>query len=327
MKKLILSIVVLFVAVGAVMGGWLFWWRRHRIRASMPELRAMMRDEDAPRPIEPSLALQVNEDAEATVFAGTPVWFSVNANNAAAINEIAAARALSAKLARLTADAAQGKGSPQELQRVRAAYEQRRAPAKITLGDATHPWTAAVQFLVRDEKGSEQPLSFVVKPLGNAPSTVELDAVKSAEASFGTASASVLPGTSSIAACLGASGSWQGRVGSDPVKLTVLARPEKLTPEQQEALDRQSARFGLLVGDYQAVENYGRKLVTADPSSVPGHIYLGEAKFQQGHWSQALEEFTTARSEFNRQNPNAVDHPQFLNLRINQLLEKIYNSP
>lgn len=327
MKKIIVGTFVLFLAAGAVVAGWFHWRARHRARARVPELRAMMRDEDAPRPIEPSLALQVNEGAEATVFPGTPVWFSVNANNAAAINEIAAARVLAAKLARLTADAAQGKGSPQELQRLRAVYEQRRAPASIRLGDTAHPWTAAVQFLVGDEKGGEQPLSFEVKPLGNLSSTVELDAVNSTEASFGTGSANVIPGVYSIIACLGATGWWQGRACSHPVRLSVLARPERLSPEQQEALDRQSARFGLLVGDYQAVENYGRELVGADPRSIPGHIYLGEAEFGQQKWSEALEEFTTARAEFNRQHPDAVEHPQMLNARINQLLEKLSKAP
>lgn len=325
MKKFIVGILVLFVVGGGVVAAWLF--RRHRARSRVLELRAMMRDEDAPRPIEPSVALQVNEDKEATVFPGTPVWFTVNANNAAAINEIAAAGALAEKLARLTEDAAKGIVSPAERDRVKAAYERRRAPSKITLGDATHPWTRAVQFFVRDEKGSEQPLSLELKPLGDVPPVVELDAVNSAEASFGTVSANVLPGTYSIVACLGATGSWQGRVCADPVKLTVLARPEQLSPQQQLALDRQSARFGLLAGDNQAVEKYGRELMAADPRSVGGHFYVGEAKFRQGNWSEALEEFTTARSEFRRQNPNAVEHPQFLNARINQLLAKIYNAP
>jgi hypothetical protein len=327
MKKLIVSMLVLLVAVGAVVGAWFFWRGRRRTPSRGPELRAMMRDVDAPRPIEPSIGLQVNETREATVFSGTPVWFTVNANNTAAINELAAAPVLAAKLAALTEDVAQGKASPRELERLRAVYEQRRAPATIRLGDAARPWTAAVQFLVRDEKGSEQPLSFEVKPLGNLSSTVELDAVNSTEASFGTASANVIPGTYSIVACLGATGSWQGRVCSGPVKLSVLARPEHLTPEQQEALDRQSARFGLLVGDYQAVENYGRKLVGTDPSSIPGHIYLGEAKFGQQKWSEALEEYTTARAEFNRQHPDAVERPQLLNARINQLLEKLSKAP
>jgi hypothetical protein len=326
MKKTI-TILVFVIVAGAVVAGWLHWRGRRRAPASMPALRAMMRDEDAPRPIEPSLALEVNEDAEAAVFPGTPVWLTVNANNAAAINEIAAAGVLAAKLARMTEDVAQGKVSPQELQRLRAVYEQRRAPAAIRLGDATHPWTAAVQFQVRDEKGGEQPLGFEVKPLGNPSSAVELDAVNRTEVNFGTASANVSPGTYSIVACLGATGSWQGRVCSEAVKLTLLTRPEQLTPEQQQALARQSARFGLLVGDYQAVENYGRRLVGADPSSIPGHIYLGEAKFGQQKWSEALEEFTTARAEFNRQNPKALERPQLLNARINQLLEKIIKAP
>ncbi|MGA2628574.1 MAG: hypothetical protein ABSG54_00025 [Terriglobia bacterium] len=109
------------------------------------------------------------------------------------------------------------------------------------------------------------------------------------------------------------------------MKLTVLARPEQLSPEQQLALDQQSARFGMLAGDHQSLKKYGRELVAADPGSVSGHFYLGEAKFRQSAWSEALVEFTTARSEYRRNHPD--DQSQFMNVRINQLLEKIYNMP
>jgi hypothetical protein len=323
MKKVLVVMFVLLVVVGAVVAAWVY--RRHRVRGPLHEMRAYMRDEDAPRRIEPSLALRVNEAREASIFVGTPVWFSVGVDNAAAINEVAAAGALSDRLGRLTEDAAKGIVSPQELDRVKAAYERRRAPAKINLGDAARPWTTAVQFFVPDRKGGEKPFSLGLKPLGDVALAVQLDAVTSAQASFGTASATVLPGTYSIVACLGATGSWQGRVCSDAVKLTVLARAEQLSAEQQLALDQQGARFAMLAGDHQPLEKYGRELVAADSRSIEGHFYLGEAKFRQSNWSEALEEFTTARAEFRRQHPH--DQSQFMNARINQLLEKIYNVP
>lgn len=323
MKKLLAGIFLLFVLAGGMVAVWLY--RRYRAHGPVREPRAYMRDEGTPRPIVPFVTLHVNEAAEATVFAGTPLWLAVNANNAAAINELAAAGALAERLARLTENAAKGTGSRAERDRVKAAYERRRTPAKITLGDTAHPWTSAVQFLLRDEKGSEQPLNWGLKPLGDVAPIVTLDAVNSTEASFGAASANLLPGTCSVLACLGATGSWQGRVCSGPVKLSVLARPQQLSPEQQLALDRQSARFGFLAGDHQPLEKYGRELVTADSRSVEGHFYLGEAKFRQSNWSEALEEFTTARSEFHRQHPD--DQSQFMNARINQLLAKIYGAP
>jgi hypothetical protein len=290
----------------------------------MPALRAMMNDEDAPRPIEPSVAMRVNEEDETTtVFAGTPLWFSVSVANAAAVNELAASRVLARKLARLATEAVQQQARTQELPRVYADYAQRQAPAAITLGDAAKPWTTAMQFVVRDAKGGEQPLSLLLKPIGNQRRMAELDARRTIQTNFGGASADLAPGVYSVIGCLGNTGSWQGRACSNSVNLTVLARPAQLSSAQQLALDRQKARFGLLTGDYQAIETYGQNLLDADPNSVPGHIYLGEAKFLQSQWEDALHEFVTARAQFNRQNPSAVDRPKYLNARINQTLEKM----
>jgi hypothetical protein len=321
MKKLIGIVVVLLLAAGLGLGIWLRW-RASRATGKLPELRAVMKDEDEPRPIEPSLALQVNEGEEATVFPGTPVWFQLHAANEAAMNDVAGTRLLAAKIARMQSDAAQGHARPEALRRALTDYQKRTAPSTITLGDASHPWTDSVQFLVRDDKGGEKPLSLALKPLGGQSATVKLDTLYTAQANFGSASADIAPGTYSIAACLGATGSWSGRACSDAVKLTVEPRPAKLTPDQQLALDRQSALYGLEAGDYDAIERYGRELVKADKNSGPGHLYLGEAALGKGKNDVALQEFLTARMLYDRQNPNAEEQPVYLDTRINQLLEK-----
>jgi hypothetical protein len=321
MKKLIGIIVVLLLVAGLALGIWL-WWHASRATGKLPELRAAMKDEDEPRPIEPSLALQVNEGKDATVFAGTPVWFELNAANEAAMNDVAGTRILATKIARMQSDAAQGHARPQALERALADYQKRAAPSTITLGDASHPWTDAVQFLVRDDKGGEKPLPFALKPIGDQSATVALDTLYTAQASFGNASADIDPGTYSVAACLGATGSWRGRSCSDAVKLTVEPRPVKLTRDQQLALDRQSALYGLQVNDYDAIERYGQELVKADKNSGPGHIYLGEAALGKQKPDLALQEFLTARVLYDRQNPNAEEQPVYLNERISQLLSK-----
>ncbi len=321
MKKLIGVIVVLVLAAGLGVGIRLLW-HAHRATGKLPELRAVMKDEDEPRPIEPSLAIQVNEDREAAIFAGTPVWFDLEAANEAAMNDVAGTQQLAQKIARLQAAAAQGHARPELLKQAMADYQKRTAPSTITLGDASHPWRDAVQFLVRDDKGGEKPFPLVLKLLGSQPETVALDTVNTAEASFGVAAADIAPGTYSIAACLGATGSWKGRACSDAVKLTVEARPGKLTADQQVALDRQKARYGLEAGDYDAVEAYGRDLVKANPKSVPGHIYLGDAALGKGKNDAALQEYLTASAQFDRQYPNAQEQPIYLITRISQLLEK-----
>ena len=176
---------------------------------------------------------------------------------------------------------------------------------------------------VRDDKGGEKPLPLALKPIGDQSATVKLDTVYTAQANFGNASADMAPGTYSIASCLGATGSWSGRACSNPVELTVEPRPGWLTPDQQLALDRQSALYGLQVNDYDAIERYGRELVKADKNSGPGHLYLGEAALGKGKNDVALQEFLTARVLYDRQNPNAEEQPVYLDARISQLLEKM----
>ncbi|MGA2169379.1 MAG: hypothetical protein ABSG62_14310 [Terracidiphilus sp.] len=169
---------------------------------------------------------------------------------------------------------------------------------------------------------SEKQLPLALQPIGDRTSIVVFDTVKTAQANFGVAPAGIAPGTYSIVACLGATGSWQGRVCSGAVKLTVEAQPGKLTSEQRLTLDRQKARYGLLAGDYNAIESYGRELVKADPKSGPGHICLGEAALGKDKTDVALREFVTARALYKRQQPDAGEQPVYLNLRINQLLKE-----
>ena len=137
------------------------------------------------------------------------MWFQVDAANEAAMNDVAGTRVLAAKIERLKSDAAQGHARPEALQRALADYQKRTAPSTIALGDDSHPWTDAVQFVVRNDKGGEKPLSLTLKPLGDQSATVKLDTLYTAQANFGNASADIELGTYSIAACLDATGSWQ----------------------------------------------------------------------------------------------------------------------
>ena len=135
MKKLIFATALIALAVG----GFGLWHLYRLWRPSQPkvELRAMMRDEDAPRAIMPSVGLQVNEGQSAEVPAGTPLWFTVGVNNAAASNELSAAEDMATRLAHLSPTA------PNRA-RLQADFDLRSRPATITLGSAAHPWTAAV---------------------------------------------------------------------------------------------------------------------------------------------------------------------------------------
>jgi hypothetical protein len=315
MKKVLAVAVVLYLAV-ATWGVWSVIRRlRHAAqRASVPH--AMMFDEDAPREIVPSVSLQVNEEMAATVPAGTPLWFTVGVNNAAAVNEISAAQALATRLAHIAKDAP-------DRRRLQADYDRRSRPATIALGDAAHPWTAAVQLLVRDAQGVERPLSIPAPRLGDPAGVVALDAYSSARANFGVAQAEAPPGIYSVVACLGQTGSWHGRACSPPVRLTVEERPQSLAPDRQSILDRRSGRFALIARDAPGLEQAGRKLIAADAGDVEGRMYMGEARYLQSRWTEALAEFTTARTGFRRSYPDATEPPRFLDIRISQILNRL----
>ena len=60
MKKPIVAAVLIVLALGGA-GLWYVYRVWHGPSQSRIELRAMMRDEDAPRPIMPSVGLQVND--------------------------------------------------------------------------------------------------------------------------------------------------------------------------------------------------------------------------------------------------------------------------
>jgi uncharacterized protein HemY len=103
--------------------------------------------------------------------------------------------------------------------------------------------------------------------------------------------------------------------------------PVPLTSEQRDALDELKARYAFLADDLQLLEDSARSMLAAHPDSADGHMYLGEARYRQGKWNDALAEFTTARAALNRAQSNSYEPPQFLIARINDVMRKIYAAP
>jgi hypothetical protein len=297
MKKLIVLLLVILVLAGM----WYAWHGRRNVEP-LPRLRSMMLDEGAPRPLNPSVALQINDAQEAAIFTETPLWLTVGINNPAAVNEASAAQARSKK---------------------EPAQAQNKQPRIITIGDATRPWNTAIELIIPDGYGGVLKLQTLMPSPGSSSPTIELNSMTSAEAVYGTVSAHLAPGDYTITAWLGETGSWKGRVSSNTVKLKVVSRPTAFSPEQELEIARQTGRFGLLAEDPQSLETSGSRMLAADENSIQGHIYVGEAMYLQGKLEEALEQFTMARSEFTRQHPNAYERPKALNARISQILEKL----
>lgn len=107
MKKLVVIVALEMIAL-LVLG---LWWLRIRPKSARPptaglKLEAFMRDEDAPRVIQPSISVDVNDGMADEVFQGAPLWLAVGVSNTAAANEITAAAALFERIPRVRPDTA-----------------------------------------------------------------------------------------------------------------------------------------------------------------------------------------------------------------------------
>lgn len=275
-------------ALALIAGAAAWYFLRSGSAGSRPdnsELRAMMRDENAPRKMEPSVVIQVNDAGPVEAPAGTPVWVSVNITNSAAANEVAAGRA--------GVD-----GTP---------------PGALTLGDARKQWSDAVEIRVRGANGAPV-AGWPWKRLDKPGPTLKIDAESGGTVTFGIAALEAAPGEYNISACLGQTGEWKGSACSEAAVLKVSERGE-IAPER-------GARFAFLTGDAAGLENYGRKLLAADRNSPAGLVYVAEASFQRGEWAEALRRYSAARSAYFRQKGPNAEAPIFTLRRISQIREK-----
>jgi hypothetical protein len=321
MKKTTILMTVLLLIAWAGSIFWAAWELRSAFAPrSIVAQRVSQQDEDAAPAPEPAVALLVNGQPEATVVSGGPLYLTVSATGRHAVNVEAKVQLLRRRAERLAGQAKRSAADEQALPRVRAAIAALEAASRLTLGDAAHSWTEAVQVKLRPLAGggaAPWALRTLASPGAAGPGTAAvLDAQNSVEAQMVPASAAPAAGDYEAQACLGATGQWKGTACSEPVRISVVAEMG-LTAVQRDELDRQAARAALLTGDWAELQRRGQALLARD--KVAGHTALGDAFFGQQRWAQALEHYTSARAAYPRR--NGVEAPHALNLRISRLLE------
>ncbi len=320
MKKLLGTILVLAVVAGAIVAGY-FVWRSRQASKPRAELRAYMQDEDADLPSRPSVALTVNNSEEPLVVSNAPVLLTVGVTNPRAVDRAASLESLGERIKNLSA-LPQTPGTAKRLKLASDDYQRKLHAPPLTLGDTGHAWSDSLQLLVRTGS-TEAPLPFAVRLLQPAVAgAMSVGAANSVDVTYGSAAASFAPGTYILVACLSASGTWKGKSCSEPVKIVVVADAGLLTPEQQGAIEEQNARYALLTADWARLEQVAQALTARD--TVAGHIYLGDAKYGQKKWKEALAEYTAARRELGRRNPDRPEAPRYLNARITELIAIVY---
>jgi hypothetical protein len=310
---------VLAVIAGAIATVY-FWslWRQPAVPKT--ELRAYMNDEDADLPSEPVVALTVNDSEEPVLVANAPVLFTVGVTNPRANQRTTSLQSLGDKIRNLSA-MPQTPGTAKRLKLVLDDCQKMLEAPPLTLGDSTHAWNDALQIQVQSGS-TNTPLPFTVQGIDSATAKpVTVGAANALEATYGVAECPLSPGSYSFAACLSSTGSWQGKSCSEPVQVTVVADVAQLTPEQQDGFTRHTARYALLTHDWNKLEQMAKKIAFTDP--VSGHVSLGDAKFGQKKWKEALAEYTVARSELNRQNPDLPELPRYLHERITQVIRNM----
>ncbi len=320
MKKPFLFFIVLVVIAGAIAVTY-FWRLSGRSPAvSTAELRAYMQDEDADLPDEPAVGLTVNDSDEPVLVANAPMLFTVGVANPRANQRATSLTSLSDKIKSLSA-MPQTPGTAKRLKLASDDYQKKLKASAFTIGDSTHAWSEALH-IVQHNGSTNTPLLFALQGFDAAkPQPVTLGAANAVEATYGAAVTPLAPGSYSFAACLGPTGSWQGTSCSDPVQVKVVSDIAELTPEQQAAFTRHTAHYATLTKDWNKLEQIAKMMAVKDPFF--GRISLGDAKFGQQKWKEALAEYVAARAMLKRQNPDLPEEPRYLNERITQVVRNM----
>ncbi len=318
-KAMQMAAVVLAFVVAGGFYWWVATWLRDRLAPPAAELRATQQDEDAAPAPEPSVSVQLNGSEDATAARGGPLTVTVAATHRHAVNIESRLRVLRAR--------AQRPGIGQQwLQRTQAAVATLEASAHLRLGEASRPWTQAVQVTLRPLEGGE-PSPWALRILtslassgaAKAPGVAVLDSENAAEVHLTPEPgpwATLKAGRYEVRACLAPSGEWKATACSAPAQITVVDSETLLTANQRDAVERNAARVALLAEDWVELERRGNALLVRD--KVAGHTALGDAFFGRRNWDKALSHYTAARAAWPRSNYEA---PRTLNIRISRLLE------
>ena len=336
--KLAATILVLLALSALLIVGlrtnYLSRWTRFFYQGSQAPASSQASVRQRPAVPAPSISLQINSEHELTVFSGTPLIFKVRLGNHYAQNTALRNEAAKHHAEELRAAAASGQISQDRASRLMAGLNKPLEIPVLRVGDSTLGWSQFIHFNVRSPDGKQQsltwPLTLASEP---AAKSLQLDARTTGQAEYllgPSVALQVPPGAYDVVAILEvpsdakpAADRWQGRVQSPPVRLTIVPKPDHLSPAQEEEANLQLIRYYRKAKDSVQALQLAEKVLATNNSSIPALVMVGELKEEQGNLKDALKSYQAALAQFDKQYPNSYEPPEYLILKTSGLLAKL----
>ena len=321
------GLVAVLLLVGLIL---VFMWRPAPVKTEVLALPEV--------PLQPDVSLQVNGRKELVVFQGVPLIFSIRLANQQAMNADLQNETKQAYIEALQTALARGELPKEKVESQIVRLRQKEEIRVVRLGDERTGWEQFVHLGVKLPDGSTQSLPWPLKPVAppqlkavtlDADTTLQLDyavepaaAVQVSVGEYRLVAVLDVPAEASLPA-----DRWRGRVESEPVKLSVVAKPASLALPDEEKMNLGLARYFVAVGEPSRALEHAQKILASNPRSIPAHTLVGGAKEAQGDLRGALAAYQNAKREFYQQYPKSHEPPLYLNHKISILIEKLEGKP
>jgi tetratricopeptide (TPR) repeat protein len=279
----------------------------------------------APLSPAPDISLEVNSLTTLDLRLGTPLLLTVRLGNQQASNALSTSAVREALAADAREKLKAGKMTAAESQAREAFAKPRETVPTLVLPTN---WPKSVHFEVRQVGNTasqpEWPFSLLAAP---AAQPMVLDGTEPATATWGLspeAAAGLRPGSWQVEAILDTSvlvsaSTWQGRVVSAPVTLNIKPRPASAPAEEAVQDNIELAHYHAAAKQWDKSLAAARSAAQLNPNSIEAHTLIGDALAGTGDNGGAMKAFQTALTEFEKQNPNARENPEYLIERMQAL--------
>jgi len=277
-------------------------------------------------PPEPDVSLDINSETELEVHQGIPLLLTVRLANQRASNAQSANAANEAIAADAREQLKAGTITAAESQAREAFSRQREeVPTLVLPAD----WPKSIRFQVRRADDSviqpDWPVSLLVAP--ERPGLV-LDGTATTEAIWSLspeAAAQLAAGSWQVVAILDTAASasadaWRGRAVSEPMTVTIKPRPQSLPAAEGEQDALEVSRYYAAAGQWDHSLEAAREAAALNPDSIEAHTLIGDALSAKGDNQAAMKAFQTAMAAFRKQDKDPLHVPDYLIVRMHQLL-------